>query len=129
MKMLLRLAVASGIAFAGLHTAKADLINPGFELFGQPAGTEADHNDASIDPTVGWFTTEGDHQIEVWGDGFLGVPAFEGTDFVELNANAVGTLFQLVSGIPAGTIVGFQFAHRGRAGLDTMQFTITDTVT
>lgn len=129
MNMLLRFAVAIGLAFAGLHTAKADLINGSFELFGQAAGTESDHNDASIDPSIGWFTTESDHQIEVWGTNFLGVPAYDGTDFAELNANAVGTLYQFISGIPSGAIVGFQFAHRGRLGVDTMQFTVTDTVT
>jgi hypothetical protein len=111
------------LAFAG--AAKADLVNPSFE-YGQANGSFSDHNDASIDPAGGWFTTEADHQIEVWGSGFNGVPSYDGNNFVELNANAVSTLYQDVSGIAAGSVMGFEFAHRGRLGDDTMQVTITD---
>lgn len=54
------------------------------------------------------------------------MPAYEGEQFAELNANQVSTLFQDVSGIAAGSIVGYQFAHRGRAGVHQMRFTLTD---
>ena len=113
------------MALAAAQDVRAGLVNPSFE-YGLAPGTELDFNDASIAPSGGWFTTESDHQIEVWGSGFLGVPAFNGSNFVELNANAVGTLFQNITGASTGQVLDFQFAHRGRAGLDTMQLNITD---
>lgn len=77
----------------------------------------------------GWETTATDSQIEIWTNGFLGVPAYEGSQFAELNATEESTLFQDVSGITAGNIVGYEFAHRGRNGTDTMSLTITDLTT
>lgn len=123
------------VAVAGLTVslmagsgANAGLVNPGFE-YGQAVGTYSDHNDASINPAYGWYTSEADHQIEVWGNGFHGVPAYEGDNFVELNANAVGTLYQTIVGIQTGDTVDYHFAHRGRAGVDTMELDITDVTT
>jgi hypothetical protein len=119
------LLVTLGSLLAGVSAARADLVNPGFE-YGLGTINVADFPDASITPAGGWFTTEADHAIEVWGSGWMGVPAFAGTDFVELNANAVDTLYQDASGIAAGSQVGFSFAHRGREGVDTMRLVITD---
>ncbi len=70
-----------------------------------------------------WQTTEADSIIEVWWTGFESVPAYHGSQFVELNANAVGTLFQNFL-IAPGTNVTVGFAHRGRAGVDTMSVSI-----
>src|SRR5215469_8485188 len=47
-----------------------------------------------------WKTTESDSIIEVWWTGYNGVPAYSGNQFVELNANAVGTLYQNFSIAP-----------------------------
>ena len=74
----------------------------------------------------GWHTTESDHIIEQWAYGFNGVTAYDGNYHVELNANAPSTLYQDVTSIPVGAQVGFEFAHRGRAGVDVMALTITD---
>ena len=80
--------------------------------------------DASSVP--GWDTTSSDNKIEVWVSGFQGVDAYSGRQFAELNATENSALFQDVSGIAAGSIVGYEFAHRARgAGLDTMSLTIT----
>ncbi len=103
--------------------AHADLINGGFEAYPQTANSYSDYTDSNY---AGWRTTEGDHQIEVWGTGFQGVAAYQGGNFVEINANAVSTLYQDVSGIPAGALLSFAFAHRGRLGVDTMQLVLTD---
>ena len=78
-----------------------------------------------------WKTTSTDGVIELWGNGFSSlsggpVYAYEGRQFAEINATQFATLYQDVSGISAGSIVGFQFAHRGRSGLDSMRLTITD---
>ncbi len=127
---LRRVLLAAGM-FAALSFADdawAGLSNPSFE-YGLSAGIEHTVNDASISAIGGWFTTEPDHQIEVWGTGFNGVPSFDGTDFVELNANAVGTLYQTTTGIAVGNTVDWHFAHRGRAGVDTMQLNIVDITT
>ena len=100
----------------------AGLVNGGFEDFnvwgyGFYSGTI---------PQDGWATTAPDNLIEVWENGFLGVPAYEGNSFAELNANYASTLYQHVGGIGAGTTVNWHFAHRGRDGTDTMRLTIRD---
>jgi hypothetical protein len=113
-------------ALAGLSTpAKAQLVNGGFELPQDSPGTANFNlfNDAVV---PGWQTTATDSMIEIWSDSFLGVTSFEGAQHAELNANQISTLFQDVSGIPVGGILGFEFAHRGRAGIDTLRLTITD---
>lgn len=70
-----------------------------------------------------WSTTASDQQIEIWGSGFGGVPAFSGNQFAELNANMVSTLFQNFSA-SLGSSVEIKFAHRGRAGIDVMSVEI-----
>lgn len=103
--------------------ANAGLVNGGFET-PSLGSTTYSIMDASFVP--GWNTTASDNQIEIWSNGFNGVTSYEGTQHAELNANMVSTLYQDVSGIAAGSIVGYQFAHRGRSGIDVMRFTLTD---
>lgn len=99
--------------------AQAGLINGGFE---QPdLATSSGLPPANV---PGWKTT--DTAIEIWVNGFNGVPAAQGKQFVEINARINGTLFQDVSGITAGAQVGFTFLHRARVGTDVMALTITD---
>eukprot|EP00978_Attheya_sp_CCMP212_P042912 scaffold270382_cov59-Attheya_sp.AAC.1 len=105
--------------------AYAGLINPGFEELApgvQPvrAGHIRQMQEGDL---VGWKTTASDKYIEVWKDGFLGVPAFEGEQFVELNAKQVSTLYQDQAGIPKGAIVSFKVAHRSRQ-LDVEQMNV-----
>lgn len=66
----------------------------------------------------GWKTTSSDGLIEVWTNG-MGVPAYSGNQFVELNATEVADLYQDISTVP-GTVVSISFAHRGRQGIDKM---------
>lgn len=75
-----------------------------------------------------WRTTATDGMIEVWTNGTqsLGQPinAYSGTQFIELNANQVSTLYQDISIIP-GSSVNVSFAHRGRnSGIDVMRVEI-----
>ncbi|MEZ6057199.1 MAG: protein kinase [Planctomycetaceae bacterium] len=72
----------------------------------------------------GWRSTRG--LFEIWPTGFLGVPAYDGNQFVELNARSEGTLFKDVRSIQKDTSIEFTFAHRGRNGEDTLKLTITD---
>lgn len=105
------------------QAARADLINGGFEAYPQPPAGYTTYTDSDY---AGWRTTEADHQIEVWSTGFQGIAAWQGNVFAELNANAVSTLYQDVSGIPAGAQLSFAFAHRGRMGRDVMRMVLTD---
>ncbi|MDH7911269.1 T9SS type B sorting domain-containing protein [Winogradskyella sp. SYSU M77433] len=69
----------------------------------------------------GWNTTASDGQIELWpSPNFENVPAYSGSQFVELNANVVSGLYQDYDS-PEGTIFNYGFAHRGRQGTDTCQ--------
>lgn len=51
--------------------------------------------------------------IELWDDGYLGIDAYEGDVFAELNANSPGTLFQNIC-LVNGETLGWSFAHRAR---------------
>ncbi|NOT35894.1 MAG: T9SS type B sorting domain-containing protein [Saprospiraceae bacterium] len=64
-----------------------------------------------------WETSASDNLIEIWGSGFAGVKAYSGSQFAELNANMVSTLFQEFK-MAYNAEVEISFAHRGRAGLD-----------
>ncbi len=103
-------------------SAFSGLINSGFE--NPNVETPTNHLMAAPDSVPGWQST--DSAIEIWANGFGGVTSFEGDQHAEINAYVNGTLFQDVSGIAAGSQVGFEFAHRGRHGIDTMALTITD---
>ncbi|WP_405922388.1 hypothetical protein [Streptomyces sp. NBC_00122] len=71
----------------------------------------------------GWLTTATDHKIEIWHTNFLGVPAAVGTQFAELNANQVSTLYQDLETIPGVTLY-WSLYHRGRNGVDVMALDI-----
>jgi hypothetical protein len=70
-----------------------------------------------------WRTTATDKMIEVWHTGFNSVPSYDGTYFVELEANLTGALYQDVYTTP-GTTLLWNFAHRGRSGRDTCNLKI-----
>lgn len=107
------------------HATAQSLINRSFEDPRQTAGTPA-VSFVLGSAMPGWETTATDDQIEVWSDNFLGVPAFDFDQHVELNAFQVSTLFQDLAGVGAGNLASFRFAHRGRSGVDTIRLTITD---
>lgn len=75
----------------------------------------------------GWETTATDNRIEIWTSGFLGVPAQEGNQFMELNANMVADLYQELCLEPGYTIM-WSVWHRGRAGTDVAEVKIGSTV-
>ena len=72
-----------------------------------------------------WQTTDGAGLIEIWSDGFNGVPAAEGVQFAELNATTAGTLYQDVVSTPGATM-SWTLLHRAREGTDVMQVLIGD---
>jgi len=88
-------------------------------------GNAAVQVDAS--DVTGWSTTNANNLIEVWETG--NTPAYDGTNFAEINATEDSVLFQVIEPVAAtsgGTEVNMFFAHRGRNGTDTMRITITD---
>lgn len=94
------------------------LINGDFE---QPfTNTFKVINDATVN---GWSTTAADKKIEFWNDGFLGVPAYNGKQFIELNANMPSALYQDMNTTPGEKLM-WGFAHRGRGGVETMNFEV-----
>ncbi|MCF6469871.1 hypothetical protein FAF44_15940 [Nonomuraea sp. MG754425] len=95
-----------------------NLVNGSFET---PAVNryEWDIPDASTNPSVGWHTTASDRRLEFWNSS-SGVPAADGRQFAELNANEVATLYQDVPTVP-GTVMTWSLYHRGRAGTDVMR--------
>ncbi|MEU8175359.1 DUF11 domain-containing protein [Microbispora hainanensis] len=100
------------------------LVNGGFE---NPVvtGTWASLPDASQNTpnaVPGWRTTATDHRIEIWSPR-MNVPAAEGAQFAELNANQVSTLYQDRPTTP-GQKLYWRLSHRGRLGTDTMALDI-----
>jgi hypothetical protein len=70
-----------------------------------------------------WQTTSSAQVIEVWHDGYLGVPAFEGNQFVELDAMSRDTLSQEVA-LPPGQLMYWSFMHRGRKQRESVELSI-----
>lgn len=76
----------------------------------------------------GWKTTATDGKIEIWhtfptGPSFEGFTAYEGDQFIELNANQVSGVYQDYI-TPPGTVFSYGFAHRARtsgSGQDVCQ--------
>ncbi|MCV6621082.1 MAG: hypothetical protein OIF51_04945 [Cellvibrionaceae bacterium] len=104
------------------------IVNEGFErpdlnaTCGIP-GSGFDQIDQSA--VQGWLTTapsqaglscgpSSGSPIEIWSDGFLSVPAFEGNQFAEVNAESVARLYQEVC-LTANESVNYQYYHRARA--------------
>jgi hypothetical protein len=85
-------------------------------------GATFDAGEALLSP---WYTTHpvnactpvggiGDcHPIEIWGSGFLGVPAAEGDNFVELNAYVNSMIYQNMY-LVTGDVITYDFRHRAR---------------
>jgi uncharacterized repeat protein (TIGR01451 family) len=61
--------------------------------------------------------------IELWRTNFNGVPAREGVNFAELNAEAVSRMSQTVCMVN-GEQVTWRLSHRARQGTDVMSFNI-----
>lgn len=110
------------LAISLSSTSMADLVNGGFESY--PVWGYGFY--PGSDPTTNWATTAPDNTLEIWENGFLGTPAYEGNYFAELNANYDSTLYQHVNGLGDFNNINWHFAHRGRYGTDVMQLSIVD---
>lgn len=77
----------------------------------------------SANSVPGWDTTSEQQIIEVWNDMHMGVPAFEGKQFVELNATTQDTVFQDLALSP-GQLLYWSLAHHGRKGPESFDLLI-----
>lgn len=118
-------AAPSSVVAAACGTGATSLGNGSFESPGVPPDSY-DIFDASLVPP--WNTTDSSNGIEIWGTGFGGVPAFDGGNFAELNANSFGTLYQDVVTTPGATMT-WTLHHRGRDATDVMEVLIGDATT
>lgn len=93
------------------------------ESFEQPVIPNASYRLFNENDVPGWQTTATDSQIELWSNKFLGVPAFDGNQFAELNATQNSALYQNLCLTP-GTVMNWSLRHRGRSGVDVMRVRI-----
>ena len=104
------------------------LINESFEapVVGTTPPTPQQTFDNSIaiyneNDVPGWLSSA-DNSIELWRVG-SGVTPYEDEQFAEINAYVNGSLYQDTTTTP-GSVITWQFAHRGRSGIDTMNLKI-----
>ncbi len=134
-------------AFAMAGTAHAQVqrsfLNPGFETPALTASNTANGCYRQLDETLvpGWSTTHpsqagsGDctapgassgRLIELWRTNFQGIPARQGNNYAELNAEASSRMFQNACLIN-GEQINWRFSHRGRGSAtvrDVMDFNV-----
>jgi LruC domain-containing protein len=88
-----------------------------------PAITLGRQTIVSANTVPGWETTASDNKIEIWSNGFSGVPAQEGNQFFEINANRPAALYQELC-LEPGSTIRWSVWHRGRAGVDVAKVRI-----
>lgn len=71
----------------------------------------------------GWQTNDVSQVIEIWNDGHRDVSADEGRQFVELNADSRGTVWQDLS-LDPGQLLYWSLSHRGRTGPESFELLI-----
>jgi len=127
-QITLKALLFASAVFAGVNASSAHalplVINAGFET---PALTPTPNNQKlpNTTPGIGW-TGSGASGVEIFTSGFIpGVNAYQGNQFGEVQNDALTeSLSQTVSGFNVGKVCNFSFAHRGRAGTDTLNFAV-----
>jgi len=101
--------------------AEETLTNGGFEEY----PVKPDDFDFFIESPLGWGWQTGSPSglVEIWGSGFLGVPAYEGIRFHELNRWELYTDLGFFS---RGDSLHWSFAHRSAVATDILTMKITD---
>lgn len=124
-KFFSSLFIGCGYILVVSTAASASLLNGSFE---SPYYNDSSFHIISENSIPGWETTATDGMMEIWSSGFSGVDAYDGDQFIELNANLVSSVYQDVDGFVAGDSVEWFFAHRGRRGDDTLGFSVIESV-
>ncbi len=148
----------AGMAFTALlivmitslpaHAVQRSFLNNGFEsIWGPLVGANTnycwvydgseypwlsnDNSAAGTGPCNGYnggSYGSGTNIVEIWFNNFNGVPARAGNVHAELNANTASTLHQNVCVLQNEDIT-WRLSHRGRDGVDQMQYYIGNAVT
>ncbi|WP_264526259.1 HYR domain-containing protein [Flavobacterium sp. N502536] len=94
-------------------------INASFE---EPSikGAPAKYQSVNQSQFPGWKTTASDGMMDILVTGFENISAVEGSQFVEVNGNVVGALYQDFDISEGVSAFRYSFAHRGRMGVDVM---------
>jgi len=71
----------------------------------------------------GWSTTSETQIIEIWRGGYLNVPAPDGSQLLELDAESQDTISQDVA-LPPLQLMYWSLLHRGRNDVETMEVRI-----
>lgn len=71
-----------------------------------------------------WHTTATDGFMELWNSGYNGVNSYTGNQFMEMEAFELANVYQDIN-LSTGNNVSISFAHRGRAGVDTLSVSVT----
>lgn len=102
----------SGLTNGGIVSViNGDFGSP--DLDGSVPNTHNTYSYFNESQVAGWNTTATDNRIEIWEDGFLGVSAYTGHQFAEINATQNAALYQDIQSTPEATMT-WSFAHRGR---------------
>jgi hypothetical protein len=118
-------ALGASILFGAAPGFAFTLLNGGFEDPNISPNTQSFQPNANV---PGWDGS--DNVVEIFRNGFQTFTAYEGSQWGEVQAfNLTDTLFQDITGVGVGDLIRFSFAHRGRAGTDTVRLTLTDTST
>jgi hypothetical protein len=98
------------------------LVNEGFERprLGTVSECPATFCQVAVARVPGWRTTGDSQQIELWTDGYEDVPASEGRQFAELDADTPDTLYQDIVLAPT-ELVYWSVLHRGRLGMESIE--------
>lgn len=70
---------------------------------------------------IGWQTTSPSSKLEIWGSGFMGIDAYEGVRFTELNTYSI--YHDLLLPHEARSV---SFAHRARVNADYVNLSVID---
>lgn len=71
----------------------------------------------------GWETDDVSQVIEIWNDGHLDVPSYEGAQFVELDADSPAAVWQDVA-LEPGSLMYWSLVHRGRDTAETFELLV-----
>ncbi|MDI9407449.1 MAG: hypothetical protein QM522_12160 [Chitinophagaceae bacterium] len=133
LKSLLKASLIVFGAFAAVDASSAQalpltlsLANPGFET---PAAGTPSSKFPNGTPGLVWEGNAPSFGVEIFiNNAFVSgqnVPAYQGNQFAEVQNNDIlDSISQTVTGFIIGRPYSFSFAHRGRAGSDTLSFTV-----
>jgi hypothetical protein len=106
------------------------VINGGFELTSPAVPPNTANNQLSATTGVpGWTTTAG-NTLEVWGNVVNNLPAAEGSNHMEINAQSNDqTVFQVLTNLDTNCPATFYFNYTGRFGIEGTTYNNDFTVT